>query len=100
MADIIINEENNIRTLPVIPLRGLLLFPHMTLHFDLGRKTSLEAVRQAGETGGELFFVAQKDADTEAPGEEDLLDVGVVGIVRQIIRLPDHSGTVRVVAEE
>ncbi len=92
-------EENNIRTLPVVPLRGLILFPHMTLHFDLGRKTSLEAVRRAGESGGEIFFVAQKDADTETPGEEDLLDIGVVGTVRQIIRLPDHGGTVRVVAE-
>ena len=49
-----IKEETNIRTLPVIPLRGLILFPEMTLHFDIGRKTSLAAVKHASETGGEL----------------------------------------------
>ncbi len=85
--------------LPVIPLRGVVLFPGMTLHFDVGRKTSLAAMKAAGANGSELFFVAQKDPDTEDPAETDLLETGVIGSIRQIVRLPDHSGAVRVVAE-
>ena len=85
--------------LPVIPLRGLILFPDMTLHFDIGRKTSLSAVKAAGENGTELFFVAQKDADTDDPGADDLIQTGVIGSIRQIVRLPDRTGAIRVVAE-
>ena len=88
-----------IKTMPVVPLRGLILFPGMNLHFDIGRKTSLAAVKAAGELGSELFFLAQRDADQENPTTDDMLPVGVVGTVRQIVRLPDHSGTLRVVVE-
>ncbi len=93
------NEILEIKTMPVVPLRGLILFPGMTLHFDIGRKTSLAAVKAAGELGSELFFLAQRDADQETPAVEDMLPVGVVGTVRQIVRLPDHSGTLRVVVD-
>ncbi len=87
--------KNNI--FPTVPLRGVVLFPGMTLHFDVGRKASLAALKNAN--GQDVFFVAQKEASIERPEAEDLYGIGVVGTVRQIIKLPDHQGTVRVVVE-
>ncbi len=87
--------KNNVFS--TVPLRGVVLFPGMTLHFDVGRKASLAALKNAN--GQDLFFVAQKEASVERPEAEDLYGIGVVGTVRQIIKLPDHHGTVRVVVE-
>ncbi len=83
--------------MPMVPLRGVALFPGMTLHFDVGRRSSLQALKNAN--GQDVFFVSQKDAVLEKPELSDLYPVGVVGTVRQIIKLPDHSSTVRVVVE-
>lgn len=93
------NNELKIKSLPLVPLRGIVLFPDMTLHFDIGRKTSLAALKNASEAGGDMFFVAQRDIDVEDPKPEDLYPMGVIGKVRQIIRLPEHSGTVRVIVD-
>lgn len=80
-----------------VPLRGVVLFPGMTLHFDVGRKASLAALKNAH--GQDVFFVTQKDVGVEKPVKEDLYEMGVVGTVRQIIRIPDHTSVVRVVVE-
>ncbi len=88
-------DKNNV--FAMVPLRGVSLFPGMTLHFDVGRRSSLAALKNAN--GQDLFFISQKDITVEKPEEEDLYSVGVVGTVRQIIKLPDHSSTVRVVVE-
>lgn len=93
------NNELKIKSLPLVPLRGIVLFPDMTLHFDIGRKTSLAALKNASESDGEMFFIAQRDVDVEDPKPEDLYPMGVIGKVRQIIRLPEHAGTVRVIVE-
>ncbi len=92
-------EELKNVTLPVIPLRGIVLFPDMTLHFDIGRKSSLSALKAAGEKGSNIFFVTQKDIDTQNPDVDELYSVGVVGKIRQIVKLPDTGSTVRVVVE-
>ena len=92
-------KELKIKSLPLVPLRGIVLFPDMTLHFDIGRKTSLAALKNASETDGEMFFIAQTDVDVEDPKPEDLYPVGVCGKVRQIIRMPDSAGTVRVIVD-
>lgn len=81
----------------MVPLRGVALFPGMTLHFDVGRRSSLHALRNSN--GQDLFFVTQKDITVEKPDEDDLYPVGVVGTVRQIIKLPDNNATMRVVVE-
>ncbi len=88
-------DKNNV--FAMVPLRGVSLFPGMTLHFDVGRRSSLAALKNAN--GQDLFFISQKDITVEKPEENDLYSVGVVGTVRQIIKLPDHSSTVRVVVE-
>lgn len=88
------NKDN---VFAMVPLRGVSLFPGMTLHFDVGRRSSLAALKNAN--GQDLFFITQKDVTVEKPEAEDLYSVGVVGTVRQIIKLPDSTSTVRVVVE-
>lgn len=90
-------KNNNIFT--VIPLRGVMLFPDMTLHFDVSRKFSLNALKTAMEKSEELFFVTQKRLGDERPTPDDIYPVGVVGTVTQIIRLPEQPNVLRVIAK-
>lgn len=83
--------------LPLIPLRGLTVFPGMVLHFDVGRKKSIAAI-EAAMSGEQLVFLSyQKDGFVEVPTKEDISKIGVVAEVRQILRLPD--GNLRVLIE-
>lgn len=83
--------------LPLIPLRGLAVFPGMVIHFDVGRPKSIAAVETA-MTGGQLVFLSyQRDSMIENPDKEDIAKIGVVAEVRQILRLPD--GNLRVLIE-
>ena len=96
MNDFIINES--IAELPVIPLRGLVVFPKMILHFDVGRKKSIEALKDAMQEGQRVFLVCQKDASIDEPTIDDLYDIGVICNVKQMIRMP-NSDNLRVVVE-
>lgn len=87
----------SIETLPMIALRGLTIFPSMTLNFDIERAASVAALDAAMRTDRRLFLLAQRDAEVEEPVREDLYDVGCVVSVRQMLRLP--GGAVRVLAE-
>ncbi len=87
----------NIKSLPMIPLRGLTLFPHMVLHFDVGRDRSISALDEAMLKGQEVFLASQKDARTEDPAPEDIYTVGTVCYIRQLLKLPGN--TVRVLVE-
>ena len=89
--------SNSNKIFNMVPLRGVTLFPGMTLHFDVGRPSSLHALRNAN--GKEIFFVAQKDIMVEKPDADDLYPVGVVGVVRQIVKLSDGPAAMRVVVE-
>lgn len=95
------NEEREfekIIELPVIPLRGLVVFPDMVLHFDVGRKKSVEALRSAMNANQKVFLVCQKDASVDEPTINDMYDVGVVCQIKQMIRIP-NSENLRVVVE-
>ena len=81
----------------LLPMRGVVLFPGMTLHFDVGRRASLAAIKNSN--GQDMFFVTQKDITVEKPTVDDLFEIGVVGTVRQIIKMPDRPEIVRVVVE-
>ncbi len=83
--------------LPVLPLRGLMVFPHMVLHFDVGRKKSLEALETAIVEDRRVFLVCQHDAGEEDPKLEDLYRVGTVSRVKQVLKLPGDN--VRVLVE-
>ncbi|MBQ7723037.1 MAG: endopeptidase La [Selenomonadaceae bacterium] len=84
-------------TLPLVPLRGLVVFPNMIMHLDVGRESSVNALEAAMVTNRRVFLVAQMDTDTNEPEEEDLFEVGTISEIRQIIKLPD--GNVRVLVE-
>ena len=84
-------------TLPLVPLRGVVVFPNMIMHLDVGREASVNALDAAMVGNRKIFLVAQIDADSDDPQEEDLYGVGTISEIRQIIKLPD--GNVRVLVE-
>lgn len=85
------------RTLPLIPLRGLAIFPYTILNFDIGRESSLKALDET-MLGDELIFLtSQKEAEIDEPTEEDFYHVGTICKVKQMIKLP--GDTVRVLVE-
>ncbi len=93
-----IEQESVVKELPVVALRGKVLFPKTFLNFDVGRNISKNAINKSPETGGEIFVVAQKSAFTENPTKEDMINVGVVARIKQIIKLPNNGMKVSVEA--
>lgn len=87
----------NIIQMPALTLRGLVIFPGMILHFDVGRTKSINALKAAAEGDRKIFLVAQKDSAVAEPGVNDIYKIGVVAEIRQILKTPD--GTTRVLVE-
>lgn len=85
------------RTLPMIPLRGITIFPYMVLHFDVGREKSIASLDEAMMKDQEIFLVPQKESKLENPTQEDLLSIGTLCVIRQLLKLPGN--TVRVLVE-
>ena len=86
-----------IMEMPVLPLRGLTLFPGMVLHFDVGRAKSVRALEKALMADQRIFLVTQIDENTEDPKPEELHPVGVIAMIRQVMNLPGEN--VRVLVE-
>lgn len=76
--------------MPLIALRGAVIFPGMTLHFDMVRKPFIQALKEAMKTNRMVVLVTQKETLEEEPDPEDLYDVGVIAEVRQVLRTPDN----------
>lgn len=85
------NEFDVYKTVPAIPLRGLVVYPGMTLHFDVGRKKSIKALNTAMENDQLIFLVAQIDPSIDDPTGDDVFGVGVVCEVRQMMKIPNSS---------
>ena len=83
--------------LPVLPLRDVVVFPHMVIPLFVGRDKSIRALDQAMESDKRILLVAQKSADTDAPGAKDLHEIGTLAQVLQLLKLPD--GTIKVLVE-
>ncbi|MDW7739981.1 MAG: endopeptidase La [Bacillota bacterium] len=83
--------------LPVLPLRGVLVFPNMVLHLDVGREKSITALDQAMLKDTRIFLVAQKDSKMDEPAIDDLYPIGTIALVKQMVKLP--GGTIRVLVE-
>ncbi|NLN86812.1 MAG: endopeptidase La [Syntrophomonadaceae bacterium] len=83
--------------MPILPLRGLLVFPYTVIHLDVGRKKSINAIEEAMLGSKEIFLATQKEAQTDEPSEEEIYDVGTVAEIRQILKMP--GGTMRVLVE-
>ncbi len=84
-------------TLPLLPLRDVVVFPHMVIPLFVGRPKSIKALEAAMEAGRQIMLVAQKAAAKDEPKAEDLFDVGCVSTILQLLKLPD--GTVKVLVE-
>ena len=84
-------------TLPVLPLRDVVVFPHMVIPLFVGRKKSITALERAMESGKQIMLVAQKSASDDDPGVEQIHTIGTVASVLQLLKLPD--GTVKVLVE-
>ncbi|MCE5283848.1 MAG: LON peptidase substrate-binding domain-containing protein, partial [Deltaproteobacteria bacterium] len=83
--------------IPLLPLRDVVVFPHMIVPLFVGRERSIAALESAMKDEKGIFMVAQKSAQKDDPGEEDIYRIGTIGIIIQLLRLPD--GTVKVLVE-
>ncbi len=86
-----------IRAIPLLPLRGLLVFPNMVLHFDVGRDKSIGALEEAMVMDQKVLLVAQKDAKIDFPSEGEIYETGTVAKVKQLLKMPQD--TIRVLIE-
>ena len=91
--------NNEIKSLPMVALRGMTIMPEMVVHFDVSRERSLVALQEAMVEEQKIFLTAQKSIDTEDPGIEDVYEIGTVGTIKQIIKLPNHIVRVLVSGE-
>lgn len=90
-------EPSEVMALPMIPLRGLHIFPNMVLHFDVGREKSVKALETAMVTNQKIFLTSQKDEDVELPVKDDYYSIGVVAKIKQMLKL--QGDTIRVLVE-
>ncbi|PDZ38135.1 endopeptidase La [Bacillus cereus] len=89
--------NTNERIVPLLPLRGVLVYPTMVLHLDVGRDKSIQALEQAAMDENIIFLAMQKEMNIDDPKEDDIYSVGTVGKVKQMLKLP--NGTLRVLVE-
>lgn len=91
--------DENMLSVPVLALRGLVIFPDMTLHFDVGRSASIAALKYALSHNEKIFLVTQRDISEENPLITGLYRTGVIGTVKQILRISESEKTLRVIVE-
>lgn len=97
MSEVLEDHVSRSLSLPTVALRDIIVFPHMTVNLDIGRKESIEAVRKASQDGRYLAMIMQKNGSIEEPGENDLYRYGTVVKVKQMLQLP--GGLIRIQAE-
>src|SRR5258706_8485901 len=90
-------KKKGARTLPLLPLRDIIVFPHMVVPLFVGREKSINALEEAMSADKEILLAAQKKAKTNDPTPEDIYQMGTIGVIIQLLRLPD--GTVKVLVE-
>src|SRR5512141_3476976 len=91
------DQVTNMVQLPLLPLRDVVVFPHMVIPLFVGRPKSIKALEAAMEAGRQILLVAQKAAGKDEPRADDMFDVGCVSSILQMLKLPD--GTVKVLVE-
>jgi len=97
MTDIDNPVTDHASGIPVLPLRDVVVFPHMVIPLFVGREKSIEALEKAMEGDKRVLLVAQKDAGVDDPGQDDIFNIGTVSTILQMLKLPD--GTVKVLVE-
>ena len=89
------NDEKLV--LPLIPLRGITIFPNMVMHFDVGREKSIAALEEAMMKEQKIFLSTQKEAKVEEPSEDDIFKVGTICTIKQLLKMPENR--IRVLVE-
>ena len=89
--------KSEVKFLPLLPLRGILVFPYMVIHLDVGREKSVQAIEEAMIQDRIIFLATQREAQTDDPGVDDIYQIGTVAEVKQLLKLP--GGTIRVLVE-
>lgn len=97
MEESVVSDVSEYLTLPLLPLRDVVVFPHLVIPLYVGRPKSIKALEVATETGKSILFVAQKSGAKEDPSPEDLYEIGGVATILQMLKLPD--GTIKVLVE-
>ena len=82
--------ENALHYIPIVPMRGMIIFPHMNLNFDAGREISVKGLSAATEENSLVFLTAQKDIEKENPKLEDLYNIGTIVQIKQVMHLPGN----------
>ena len=77
-------------TMPAVALRGMTILPGMVAHFDISREKSLKAVESAMNNGQRIFLVTQKNVEQDNPAVEDLFTIGVIAVIKQVIKLQNN----------
>jgi ATP-dependent Lon protease len=90
-------ETDDVAGIPVLPLRDVVVYPHMVIPLFVGREKSIVALDRAMNNGKKILLIAQQAADMDDPGPEDLYEVGTLATILQLLKLPD--GTVKVLVE-
>jgi ATP-dependent Lon protease len=85
------------RIIPLLPLRGILVFPYMIIHLDVGREKSIGALEESMVHDRQIMLATQKEAQNDAPNPEDIFEFGTVAEIKQLLKLP--GGTIRVLVE-
>lgn len=91
--------NREIKSLPMVALRGMTIMPEMVVHFDVSREKSIAAIQEAMAGDQKIFLVAQRSIETDDPTQEDGYEVGTVGTIKQIMKLPKHIVRVLVSGE-
>jgi ATP-dependent Lon protease len=91
------NEDSPVIEYPLLPLRDVVVYPHMVVPLFVGRDKSIQALEEAMANDKQIILVAQKNASVDEPGEEDIYRIGTVSTILQLLKLPD--GTVKVLVE-
>lgn len=81
----------NNNTMPMLVLRGVVVFPGMLLHFDVGRNKSVAAINRAMETDQTIFLITQKDVTVEDPKPNELYNIGCIAVVKQVLKMPGDA---------
>jgi len=90
-------SENSPQLVPVLPLRDVVVYPHMVIPLFVGREKSIEALDAAMQDNKKILLLAQKNAEVDDPSQEDLYNIGTLSTILQMLKLPD--GTIKVLVE-
>lgn len=90
-------KENNDQKIPLLPLRGIIVYPSMVMHLDVGRDKSVAALEDAMVEDSQFLLATQKNTDADDPSPEDIYQTGTIATIKQMVKLP--NGTRRILVE-